>query len=119
MNDIELHIKHYLDYCSLQKRLDAKTIKAYRIDLTQFTSYITETQLPDITPTTLEQYISHLHQTYQPKTVKRKIASLKAMFHYFEYRELTPRTRLARYRSNSGNPSSCLKRSPCKQWNAC
>lgn len=88
MNDIELHIKHYLDYCSLQKRLDAKTIKAYHIDLTQFTSYITETQLPDITPTTLEQYISHLHQTYQPKTVKRKIASLKAMFHYFEYREL-------------------------------
>lgn len=88
MNDIELHIKRYLDYCSLQKRLNTKTIKSYRIDLAQFTSYITETQLSSVTPNTLEQYISHLHQNYQPKTAKRKIASLKAMFHYFEYREL-------------------------------
>lgn len=88
MNDIELHIKNYLSYCTLQKRLDNKTIKAYRIDLTQFASHITETQLTSITQTTLELYISHLHQNYQPKTVKRKIASLKALFHYFEYKEL-------------------------------
>lgn len=88
MNNIELHIKNYLNYCSLQKRLDNKTIKSYRIDLTQFTSHITETKLTSITQDTLEQYISHLHQIYQPKTVKRKIASLKAMFHYFEYKEL-------------------------------
>lgn len=88
MNDIELHIKNYLSYCALQKRLDNKTIKAYRIDLTQFASHITETQLTSITQDTLELYISHLHQNYQPKTVKRKIASLKALFRYFEYKEL-------------------------------
>ena len=88
MNNIESHIKNYLDYCSLQRRLDSKTIKAYHIDLTQFTNYISETYLADITPSTLERYISHLHQNYQPKTVKRKIASLKAMFHYFKYKEL-------------------------------
>lgn len=88
MNDIELQIKNYLDYCSYQKRLDAKTIKAYRIDLSQFASRIDETKLTDITSSSLERYISHLHQSYQPKTVKRKIATLKAMFHYFECREL-------------------------------
>ena len=88
MNNIELHIKNYLDYCSFQRRLDSKTIKAYRIDLTQFSNHIAETHLADITPSTLEQYLSHLHQNYQPKTVKRKIASLKAIFHYFEYKEL-------------------------------
>lgn len=88
MNNIELHIKNYLDYCSFQRRLDSKTIKAYRIDLTQFSNHIAETHLADITPGTLEQYLSHLHQNYQPKTVKRKIASLKAIFHYFEYKEL-------------------------------
>ncbi len=88
MNDIKLHIKNYLSYCALQKRLDSKTIKAYRIDLTQFASHITETELTSITQNTLELYISHLHQNYQPKTVKRKIASLKALFHYFEYKEL-------------------------------
>lgn len=88
MKDIELHIKNYLSYCSLQKRLDAKTIKAYRIDLSQFISYISVTKLADITQDTLERYISHLHQNYQPKTVKRKIASLKTAFRYFEYKEL-------------------------------
>ena len=88
MNEIQLHIKKYLDYCSQQKRLDSKTIKSYRIDLTQFTNHIAETQLTNITQDTLEQHISHLHQNYQPKTVKRNIASLKAVFHYFEYKEL-------------------------------
>lgn len=88
MNDIQLHINNYLDYCLHQKRLDKKTIKAYHIDLNQFASYISETQLTSITQDTLELYISHLHKNYQPKTVKRKIASLKAMFHYFDYKGL-------------------------------
>lgn len=88
MKDMEQYIKKYLDYCTLQKRLDSKTIKAYRIDLAQFTSHISETQINEITQETLEQYISYLHQKYKPKTVKRKIASLKALFHYFEYKEL-------------------------------
>lgn len=88
MNNIQSHINKYLDYCSRQKRLSPKTIKAYRIDLGQFRSHICETQLKHITQDTLELYISHLHEKYQPKTVKRKIASLKAMFHYFEYKGL-------------------------------
>ena len=29
-----------------------------------------------------------LHQQYEPKTVKRKIASLKAYFHYLEFKEI-------------------------------
>ena len=90
MNNIELQAKNYLKYCANQKRLDSKTIKAYRIDLTQFIRQIDKTELNDITQETLERYISHLHQIYQPKTVKRKIASLKAFFHYFEYKELIP-----------------------------
>lgn len=88
MNDIEIQIKNYLDYCSLQKQLDSKTIKAYRIDLAQFINHVSETHLQNITQDILEQYISYLHQNYQPKTVKRKIASLKAVFHYFEYRDI-------------------------------
>jgi integrase/recombinase XerD len=36
----------------------------------------------------MENYISTLHSKYQPKTAKRKIASLKAFFHFLEYREI-------------------------------
>lgn len=41
-----------------------------------------------ITPNTLETHIAQLHQQYKPKTVKRKIASLKAFFHYLEYKDI-------------------------------
>ncbi len=38
--------------------------------------------------TTLNLFLSLLHQKYKPKTVKRKIATLKAFFHYLVYEEL-------------------------------
>lgn len=91
MNNLEKTVNDYLDYCRLQKRLDEKTLKAYRIDLTQFCEKFPDTEIESITPSALENYIAELHQKYKPKTVKRKIASLKAIFHYWEYREILDR----------------------------
>lgn len=91
MNTLQTHIDHYLTYCRYQKRLDEKTLKAYRIDLTQFLSRISCSTPAEIDSAILEDFIIKLHQNYKPKTVKRKIASLKALFHYFEYRELIER----------------------------
>lgn len=88
MNQLETTIQDYLAYCQSQKRLDAKTLKAYRIDLNQFKNKISISNTAHITSQTLEDYIAVLHQNYKPKTVKRKIASLKAFFHYLEYREI-------------------------------
>lgn len=91
MSNLQTQINQYLEYCRYQKRLDEKTLKAYRIDLTQFLAEISCDDAPEITPALLEGYIGNLHQKYKPKTVKRKIASLKAIFHYFEYREMIDR----------------------------
>ncbi len=88
MNGIKKLITNYLEYCQTQKRLDEKTLKAYRIDLRQFSEHFVETEITDISSEMLEAYIARLHQQYKPKTVKRKIASLKALFHYSEYREI-------------------------------
>lgn len=88
MNNLQNQINNYLEYCQNQKRLDAKTIKAYRIDLKQFQSSFRTSEITQITSEILEKYIANLHETYQPKTVKRKIASIKALFHYLEYKEL-------------------------------
>ena len=88
MNNLQTTIKNYLDFCQYQKRLDKKTLKAYRIDLRQFTEQISVDTASLITPNILEAFISALHQTYKPKTVKRKIASLKAFFHYLEYKDI-------------------------------
>ena len=87
MNNLQTHISNYLDYCMHQKRLDSKTLKAYRIDLRQFSGQLPNTDVTDITPCLLENYISELHQQYKPKTVKRKIASIKSFFHYLEYKD--------------------------------
>ena len=38
--------------------------------------------VPLLSVANLDKYITHLHKQYKPKTVKRKIASLKAFFHY-------------------------------------
>lgn len=79
-----LPITSYLAYCRQNKRLDPKTIKAYRIDLTQFAVATTDTNINNINPDIIKSYIATLHNTYKPKTVKRKIASLKAFFYYLE-----------------------------------
>lgn len=89
MNTLQTQIDEYLKYCQIQKRLDSKTLKAYKIDLAQFIEGMGTDKLTDITPLILEDFIATLHSKYKPKTVKRKIASIKALFHYFEYRDLT------------------------------
>lgn len=82
------HLSNYLTYCKAQKQLDSKTSKAYMIDLNQFLCFIADTEIEGLSIPILESYISSLHAHYKPKTVKRKIASVKAFFHYLEYKEI-------------------------------
>ena len=91
MHNLQTLIENYLEYCGTQKRLDEKTLKAYRIDLNQFSEWTSVPDITKITSETLENHIGNLHTKYKPKTVKRKIASLKAFFHYLEYKELIDR----------------------------
>lgn len=87
MNNLNDFITEYIEYCQFRKRLDYKTIKAYSIDLKQYTHFSSE--LPScLSKNTVDQYITNLHKQFKPKTVKRKIASLKAFFRYLEYQEL-------------------------------
>lgn len=79
----DTQITNYLTFCKTQKCLDEKTIRAYKIDLTQFSSSMSaETSLYDITSRQLEAYIAHLQFHLQTQNLQRKIASLKAFFHY-------------------------------------
>lgn len=88
MESLQNTIKEYLIFCQNQKRLDAKTLKAYSIDLKQFIEKHPNTPIDNISTCCLETFIVYLHETYKPKTVKRKIASLKALFHYLMYKDI-------------------------------
>lgn len=87
MNTLRSYISEYIEYCEYRKRLDSKTLKAYKIDLKQFEIFCTD--LSDcFAKNVVDDFITNLHKQYMPKTVKRKIASLKAFFHHMEYKEL-------------------------------
>lgn len=78
MINLTLQIELFLTYCKNRKALNNKTIKAYRIDLRQFTEFTANT----FTKEAICLYINMLHKQFKPKTVKRKIASVKAFTHY-------------------------------------
>lgn len=87
MEATRTEIEMYLKACRFQKNLDEKTIKAYRIDLRQFLDFWEEAGGP-LSRETLTGYIEQLNKTFKPKSAKRKIAALKAFFHYLEEEEI-------------------------------
>lgn len=80
------YMEDYLKDCSLRKRLSQKTIRAYKIDLRQYFDFIGEKK-DDLK--IINDYIHFLNKKYSKyKTVKRKIASIKAFYSYLEYEEI-------------------------------
>lgn len=84
-------IPTFISHCMFDKRLSSKTIKAYKIDLQQFYHFIEQNKYPSnaaqIDKTIIRAYIQSLCQ-YKPKTIKRKIASAKALFNFLEFDDL-------------------------------
>lgn len=97
MKTMDEAIQEYLYFCTNQRRLDEKTIRAYTNDLLQFKAFCQEGSLM-VPRKTLESYVIGLHQRYKQKTVKRKIASLKAFYNYLEMEEKIDANPLRRIR---------------------
>ena len=76
----------YLEYCEFRRKLNNKTINAYRIDLKQYFDFIGEAAFDK---QKIEEYITVLHRKYKQKTVKRKIATVKAFYMYMEAEGMT------------------------------
>ncbi len=87
MKNLEALITDYLKNCRTIKKLDSKTLKAYCIDLAQFQVFM-DTQPDFLNKQAINEYLSSLHQTYKPRTAKRKIAAIKAFFHFLVYEEI-------------------------------
>lgn len=79
-----LLMEKYFNFCECRKNLDQKTIKSYRIDLQQYNDFFKNNPIDWAEKRSIERYIDYLHTHYKPKSVKRKIASLKAFLHHLE-----------------------------------
>ncbi len=84
--EITQEMEIYLHFCSAQKELNKKTLKAYRTDLKQLVQFLAENNLPG-DKQGINVYLDYLHGKYKQRTIKRKIASVKALFNYLEYEE--------------------------------
>ena len=81
-------VRNYLGNCEGQNNLDKKTVKAYKIDLEQFILFMNG--IDDFyKKDEVVRYIQHLNSlNFKVKTIKRKIASVKAFFSYLDYEEI-------------------------------
>jgi len=70
-------IARYLEDCQLERKLSADTLKAYRIDLDQFSRF-TGGKWGD--RDLLSGYVKQLNQRFSPRSVKRKVASVRAFY---------------------------------------
>lgn len=83
MFNYKLYVDDFFDYCYYHKKLSDKTIRAYRIDMAQFYEFS-----DSLIKESLWTYTEHLNKLYKPKTVKRKLATLKAFIHFLLIKDL-------------------------------
>lgn len=86
--ELQEAVSQFLFHCRYEKNLSPKTLKAYSIDLRQFTEHLAGqleiTALEKVDKTALRAYIKSLFGPLKEKSVKRKVATLKALFHFLE-----------------------------------
>ena len=82
MQELSIEIENYLTVCHDLKGLSPLTLKAYRIDLKQFNVFMQHKEC--LSKECIIEYIDVLHKQYKPKSAKRKIACIKAFYHYME-----------------------------------
>jgi len=98
----------FFDYCLNYRRLSINTLRVYQFDLQHFNKFLNreEPQIEDyneVNKAVLEHYLISL-QKYSVKTIKRKFACLRSLFHYLEYEEKIDLNPFARFRLNVREP---------------
>lgn len=84
-------IKNFNFHCEFEKNLSQKTMQAYKTDLTQFEQYkdYANSNIAEFDKYKLKDYVQDLYsQNLKAKTIKRKLAVLKALFTYLEFDEI-------------------------------
>lgn len=81
-------IEAFLFHCQYERNLSPRTLKAYATDLDQFATEIARDEqsasITDLGKSELRTHIQRLFPRYREKTVKRKVATLKAFCGFLE-----------------------------------
>lgn len=88
---IDKLLNDYFFHCKFEKNLNPKTITAYTMDIEQFKTFkdIQSMDINDVDKDVLKEYIQYLYTLeLKPKSIKRKLATLKAFFTHLEFEEI-------------------------------
>jgi integrase/recombinase XerC len=79
-------IQNFLDYLQLEKRYSIHTLKAYNTDLNLLSNYLQstyQTEITDVNHNMIRSWlVEELKKGNSPRTVNRKITTLKSFFKY-------------------------------------
>ena len=112
--NMQQEIAVYLNYCQYQKKLSTLSIKAYSIDLHQFACYLGSLKEQRLTKVVISNYLQYLHQKYPAKTVKRKLASLRAFLNYLEFEEILDANPIRKIKTRFQEPKQLPKTIPLR-----
>lgn len=89
--DLQKAKEQFLFHCEFEKNLSDKTLKAYTIDLNQFIDFASSLEVgkkvTDIDKTIIRGFLKEVAGKAQPKTTKRKMATLKVFFNFLEFED--------------------------------
>lgn len=85
-DNIRKLIEQFLFHCNYEKNLSKKTLAAYQTDLEQFIAYIKSENINKVDKEIIKCYFRHI-SGLKPKTIKRKIATVKALFNFLEFED--------------------------------
>jgi integrase/recombinase XerD len=102
MNTLKSAIDWFIAHCTDQRKLSPHTIKAYRHDLAQFTAFAGESSC-EVLVTSVDRnlvrgWLATMSQV-KPRTIRRRLASLKSLFAALEQQENSASNPLAGFRS--------------------
>jgi integrase/recombinase XerD len=87
MQSLNHSIQSFLNHCEFERNFSGHTVKAYRLDLRQFTRFAVDQRkssaLEQVDRALIREYTRTLHH-YKPRTQRRKLAALKSMLGFLE-----------------------------------
>lgn len=87
MQSLNDSIQAFLNHCEFERNFSGHTVKAYRLDLAQFTRFTAQQGKPSafaqVDRVLIRAYTRTLHH-YKPRTQRRKLAVLKSLFGFLE-----------------------------------
>jgi integrase/recombinase XerD len=87
MQSLNDSIQVFLNHCEYERNFSAHTVKAYRLDLCQFTRFTVEqgksSTVTQVDRSLIREYTRTLYH-YKPRTQRRKLAAVKSLFGFLE-----------------------------------